>query len=414
MPSPAEILGQPFVLGCGATIKNRIFKSAMSETLARGDHAPNERHATLYRRWAEGGGGLIITGNVMIDGRHLGEPGNVVVEDERHLDTLRRWAAAGTVNQTQLWVQLNHPGRQAPGFLAQGGRPVAPSAVGFSGAMSRTFPTPRPLEEAEIEDIIARFGRSAGIVKKAGFTGVQIHGAHGYLVSQFLSPRTNRRTDRWGGSLENRMRFPLAVYQAIRDEVGSDFPVSIKMNSADFQKDGLSEDDSVVVMEALADAGIDMIEISGGTYEAAAMMGKVQKESTKRREAYFLRFAELARKRVTTALGVTGGFRTARGMAEAVSSGAVDLVGVARPFALYPDFPARILRGESPDLTLPQVKTGIRPIDQQGMLELTFYENQLHLLGSGKAPRPQMSAWESLVRTISSTGLQALRRRRGR
>ncbi len=198
-------LGRSLFLREGCVIKNRIAKSAMSEGLGTIDNHPTPRLEVLYRTWAQGGVGLSITGNVMIDRRALGEPNNVVIEDERDLEMLRSWASAGTKNNTQLWVQLNHPGKQSPkGLCAE---TVAPSAISFRPEMQRFFATPRPLMESEIWEIIERFSKAAAIVKKAGFTGVQIHGAHGYLVSQFLSPHHNQRSDDWGGTPEKTATF---------------------------------------------------------------------------------------------------------------------------------------------------------------------------------------------------------------
>ncbi|MBL4636039.1 MAG: NADH:flavin oxidoreductase/NADH oxidase family protein, partial [Kofleriaceae bacterium] len=316
MSSDIEPLAQPLTLPCGAIVKNRILKSAMGEVLGSSELKATKKLATLYRRWAHGGTGILVTGNVMIDRRRLGEPGNVVVEDESGMDELRAWAKAGTENNTHLWMQLNHPGKQSPKFLDS--ETVAPSAVSFGKALSGAFATPRALREEEIEDIIVRFGESARIAKKAGFTGVQIHGAHGYLVSQFLSPHHNVREDKWGGSLENRSRFALSIYRSIRDAVGPEFPIGIKLNSADFQKGGLSEEDSVLVMQELVKLGIDLIEVSGGTYEAPAMMGARKKREESSREGYFLKFVKNARDSVTVPLCVTGGFRTPSGMADAI------------------------------------------------------------------------------------------------
>jgi 2,4-dienoyl-CoA reductase-like NADH-dependent reductase (Old Yellow Enzyme family) len=202
---------------------------------------------------------------------------------------LKQWAAAATNQGAALWVQLNHPGKQSPKGLNISN--LSPSAIPFREDMAAFFETPRTATSAEIEEIIQRFGTSAAIVKKAGFSGVQIHGAHGYLVSQFLSPHHNQRTDEWGGSPKKRRKFVLAVYAEIRRQVGPDFPIGIKLNSADFQKGGFTEEESMATIQALADAGIDLLEISGGTYESPVMSGVLnqpQKTSTTTREAYFL------------------------------------------------------------------------------------------------------------------------------
>ncbi|MEO5968423.1 MAG: NADH oxidase, partial [Bdellovibrionia bacterium] len=224
-----QILAQSFKLQNGFVLRNRLVKSAMSEALGTIDNHPTPSLETLYGRWADGGIGLCITGNVMVDRRALGEPNNVVIEDEGDLALLKRWATAGSRNGTQLWMQINHPGKQAPRGLNF--ETVAPSPIPFRPEMTRFFGVPRELKEQEIEDIVVRFGRTAQIAKKAGFNGIQIHGAHGYLVSQFLSPHHNQRTDRWGGNATNRRRFMLEVLGEIRGQVGNQFPIGIKLNS---------------------------------------------------------------------------------------------------------------------------------------------------------------------------------------
>src|ERR1019366_6023717 len=316
-------------LPCGAVIKNRIGKSAMSENMGTKEHQSNDALNKLYERWAKGGAGLLITGNIMIDHTALGEPRNVLFEKGHSDENLKEWAKAGTQNNTHLWAQINHPGEQSPKFLSK--TPVSPSAIGLKPPLSAMFNQPRALTEKEIYDLIERYAYAAKVSKDSNFTGVQIHGAHGYLVSQFLSPRHNQRTDQWGGTIENRMRFASYVYQAMRKEVGNQFPVSIKLNSADFQKGGFTKEESMTVAQHLSEQGMDLIEISGGTYETPAMTGrqKEMKDSTKKREAYFLEYCEEVRKIVKTPLMLTGGFRTSKVMNEALASGACDMIGLA-------------------------------------------------------------------------------------
>ncbi len=389
---PQAVLAQTLKLPNGVVIKNRLLKSAMSEALGTREGAPTPELAHLYQAWAEGGIGLCVTGNVMIDHGALGEPGNVVIADKRDLPALKKWAKAATDNGTQCWVQLNHPGKQAPKGLNKGGT-VSPSAVPFRTEMQAFFATPRELTDTEVRALIQRFGDAAKVVKEAGFSGVQIHGAHGYLVSQFLSPHHNVRTDDWGGTPEKRRRFVLEVFAAMRNAVGASFPIGIKLNSADFQRGGFTEEESLDTIRALASAGIDLIEISGGTYEAPAMTGvKVgktpMKESTRKREAYFLEFAEKARRAVITPLVVTGGFRSADGMAEAIESGAVDMVGIARMLAIEPDVPNKLLAGSAPLHRVKPITTGIKAIDKMGLLEISWYTGQLKRIGRGEAPKP--------------------------
>jgi 2,4-dienoyl-CoA reductase-like NADH-dependent reductase (Old Yellow Enzyme family) len=411
----SNLLSQPLRLPNGSVLRNRLAKAAMSETLGSYDNRPTQKLILLYRRWAASGIGLLITGNIMIDRRALGEPGNVAIEDENDLPLLQQWARAATDQGAAIWAQLNHPGKQSPkGLNAEN---IAPSAIPFRKDMTAFFDTPREATSAEIEDIVLRFGRSAAICKKAGFSGVEIHGAHGYLINQFLSPHHNQRTDKWGGSAENRRRFVLAVYEEIRKNVGRDFPVVIKLNSADFQKGGFSEEESVETILALADAGIDLIEISGGTYEAPAMSGvaaEPQKASTVARESYFLAFAEKVRGLVTTPLMVTGGFRSVAGMNAALNSGALDIVGLARLLAVDPDAPARLLRGEDSPQRVRPIKTGIGPVDRMGLMEIVWYNQQLNRIASGGEPRPNASAIGAFLKSVAQSGWGSFRSRRMR
>lgn len=406
MPTLSESLTLP----CGQSLPNRIVKSAMSESLGTMECRVTPALMALYRRWGKGGTGLLITGNVMVDRQALGEPGNVVIEDERDLPLLRRWASVAKEDGARIWMQINHPGRQSPRGL--NAATFAPSAVPFSAQMRAMFDTPRELSDTHIKDIIARFARTAAIAQKAGFDGVQIHGAHGYLVSQFLSPRTNQRSDDWGGTAVKRRHFVLELLNAMRAATSADFPIGIKLNSADFQRGGFTEEESLETIEALAAGGIDMIEISGGTYEAPAMTGI--KSSTKAREAYFLDFADKVRSRVDTPLCVTGGFRTASGMQAALASGSLDLCGMGRLLAVEPDAPLRLLEGKNPRETVQPIKTGIAVVDSGGMMEVAWYSRQLHRMGVGKDPLPKEAPIKSLALSLlhNTAGVRETRRLR--
>ncbi|MBE0482018.1 MAG: NADH:flavin oxidoreductase/NADH oxidase family protein [Bacterioplanes sp.] len=399
-------LGLPLVLNNGSVIPNRFAKSALSETLGTVDLRVSKALPKLYQRWADGGVGLSITGNVMIDRRHLGEPNNVVLEDERDMERLRAWANAAKSRGGQVWMQLNHPGKQTPKMLNSD--PMSPSAIPFHPSMQSFFATPRAMTEDDIHDVIQRFATAARLAQTAGFDGVQIHGAHGYLVSQFLSPHHNQRTDQWGGSLDNRMRFVIEVYQAMRAATGPSFNIGIKMNSADFQRGGFNEDDAAIVATTLADLGIDLIEVSGGTYETPAMaQGREShqdssttspmKESTRLREAYFLEFAEMLRTKVKVPLMVTGGFRSKAAMEAAVASGACDLVGLGRPLCVEPDLVNQILSGNDFVSVVKPIKTGVKLIDKMALMEVSWYERQLHRMGKGKEPRRQDQGFWSLL-----------------
>jgi len=392
-------------------VKNRLFKSAMSEQLADRDHNPTDGFATLYRTWALGGIGLAISGNLMVDRRQLGEPKNVVLDAQSDLAKFKAWTQAGTVNNTQLWAQLNHPGKQVPSFIS--GEPLAPSALPLEGDLQKNFKCPRALTENEIYVVIQQFSTSASLAKEAGFSGVQIHGAHGYLVNQFLSGRHNQRKDQWGGSLENRMRFLISVYKAMRVAVGEDFPVGIKLNSADFMSGGFTEEESMQVIQRLSDIGIDLIEISGGSYEAPAMADGVKKKaSTIKREAYFLEYAEKARAVTEVPLVVTGGFRSTDGMNEALKSRATDMVGLARPLAVDPNIPNKALADKNFSITLRALTTGFPSLDRMVLLNMSWYEAQLARMANGKPPKQNLSEWFSTFKVFSHLGVYAFRKRR--
>ena len=374
------------------TFQNRVIKGAMSEALANTAGEPNHLHLGLYGAWAKGGLGCAITGNVMVDARAKNEPGVVIVETERDLAKLKQWADLGKQHGMVQLIQLSHPGRQCPKGLNK--ETVAPSAVPFSAMLATTFATPRALREDEILDLIQRFATSAVICEKAGFEGVQLHGAHGYLISEFLSPLTNKRTDQWGGSIENRTRFLLEIYKAVRAATSESFIISVKLNSADFQKGGITEEEVISVFKAIDEAGIDLIEISGGTYEAPAMAGaksNQRKESTIAREAYFLDFAEKIRKEVKCKLMVTGGFRTVKGMNAALESGACDFIGIARPLAVETDLTDRLIAGQDVKYAVNPIKTGIPFVDKMAIMEIIWYAAQFKAIGEGKAPNPKLS-----------------------
>ena len=408
--SSANPIAEPISLRRGAVIKNRLMKSAMSEALGTTDNRVTKNYPVLYHAWAKGGIGLLVTGNVMIDRRALGEPNNVAIEDDRDMPLLKEWASAATQHGTQCWVQLNHPGKQSPKGLNE--ENLSPSAIPFREDMQSFFDTPRAFEPEEIDEVISRFGRSAALVKEAGFSGVQIHGAHGYLVNQFLSPHTNQRTDKWGGSAENRRAFVLAVYREIREQVGDDFPVGIKLNSADFQKGGFGEDESLEVIRLLEQEGIDLVEISGGTYEEPTMSGKDIRESTKQREAYFLQFAEKIRNEVKVPLAVTGGFRTAPAMNRALAEGSLDMVGLARPLAVDTDYPNKLLAGKTIGVNVNPIKTGIKAIDNMALMEVAWYGRQLHRISKGRKPKPNENAFVAFLKVILTTGVRTSRTKR--
>lgn len=410
-------LKDPLTLPCGQIIPNRLMKSAMTEGLADTyDHA-TERHQTLYRRWSNGGAGLLISGNVMIDRRYLEKAGNVVIEDESGMTALQAWAAAGQEGGNQFWMQISHPGRQCAKLNNR--QPVSASDVQLH--LAGGFAKPRTLEESEIEEIIQRYATTAGIAQKAGFSGVQLHGAHGYLISQFLSPVTNQRTDQWGGSLKNRARLLLRTITATRERVGVTFPISVKLNSADFKKGGFSLDECVKVVSWLGDAGIDLLEISGGSYEAPQLMGFTgdadttelpQRQSTREREAYFLDYTQAIRKVATMPVAVTGGFRSRAAMLDALSGDELEMVGLARPFAANPELARGLL-----DASLTQVpaierekRLGPGPLSQNSTINLVkmitiqgqmgWFVEQINRLADNQPLNPGIGILPAMIKMV--------------
>jgi 2,4-dienoyl-CoA reductase-like NADH-dependent reductase (Old Yellow Enzyme family) len=351
-------LDTPLALPCGASLPNRLAKAAMTEGLAGPDGLPNERHQRLYRTWARSGVGLQITGNVMVDGDHLERPGNVILERRPGAGArarFRAWADAATAEGGHVWMQISHAGRQTQKAVNRNPKSASDVKLGLPGGQ---FARPQPLSDAEIRNLVGRFADAAAVARETGFSGVQVHAAHGYLISQFLSPMTNRRGDAWGGSLENRARLLREIVAATRASTGGDFAISVKLNSSDFQKGGFGPDDARQVVAWLEADGVDLIELSGGTYEQPRMLefeGLEPAEeiplrpSTRRREEFFLAFASELKGVVRVPLMVTGGFRTAKGMDDAVREDGIAMIGIGRPLCGDPLCTRALLR-EGADL----------------------------------------------------------------
>jgi len=360
----------PFMLPCGLELPNRLAKAATTEGLADALNRPTQRLETLYRRWGAGGFGLLISGNVMVDRRYLERPGNVAVEGAQMNDAtvaLARWVAAGKAAGAKMIAQVSHAGRQTPAMVAK--EPAAPSAVRvrLPGGL---YAAPRAMAEAEIRDVVRRFAEASRALVASGFDGVQIHAAHGYLVSEFLNPLANLRNDDWGGSLENRARLLVEIVRATRAAVGPAACVAVKLNSSDFQKGGFSFEDCRAVVAMLNGEGVDFLEVSGGSYEQPKMMGiaglepafeEAVRATTKAREAYFIDYAEAVRDVALMPVMATGGFRTRVAMDEAIAGGAVDLVGLARPAVADPEIAAKLVSGEADEAPAPERRLKLGP-----------------------------------------------------
>lgn len=380
----SSTLCTPLTLPSGAVIPNRVAKAAMEENMAVGGQLPGEEIVRLYQRWSEGGAGLLITGNVMVHAQALTGPGGVVLDEHSPLEPFGRWAGAARSGGAKVWMQINHPGRQVMANMP--GVAWAPSAIRVDiGRNSKRLAHPVAMTSAQIEETVARFATTARRAEAAGFDGVEVHAAHGYLLSQFLSPLSNQRTDEWGGPLENRARFLLECVRAIRAEVASGFAVAVKLNSADFQRGGFDADDAKKVIELLAPLGVDLVELSGGSYESPAMTGQAADGRTRAREAYFLTLAEDLARTSPLPLMLTGGI-VRRPVAEEVLASGVDLVGMGTALAIDPDLPKTWRTDAEARVEVQPVRLKDKALASAASMARVRY--QLRRLGRGRPARP--------------------------
>lgn len=336
-------LAQPLTLPCGTTLKNRIAKSAMSDSLGDGAGNPTDDQIKLYKRWADGGLALAIIGEVQCTPHFAEKPGNLILNEQSDNGLFERLAKAGKTDNAQLWLQLGHAGAMADAPIST---PKGPSALDLPGL------TCGALTLDEIHALPAEFARTASLAKELGFGGVQVHAAHGFLLSQFLSPLFNKREDAYGGSLQNRMRLLLEVIDKVRQTVGPQFPVGIKLNATDQLEGGFAEDEALEVIAAVDQLAIDLIDISGGTYFPGAASSSDRAGSG----PYFLEFAARARKRTTKPLMVTGGFKTLAQAESAIIEGKADLIGLARALVVDPELPSFWLSGQRCEPQFPRFK----------------------------------------------------------
>lgn len=398
----------------------------MTEGLADRYLQASPKLCRAYERWSRGGAGLLITGNVQIDKRSLERPANVAIDGNGGIDWLAHWAEAGTCGGNHLWMQISHAGRQAPWYTTW--EPLAPSPVQLK--LLGNYRPPRAIREDEIREFIARWATVSGIAKDCGFTGVQIHSAHGYLLSSFLSPLVNQRSDQWGGSLENRARFLLETVRAVRRRVGPNFPVSIKLNSADFQRGGFEFEECLQLVEWLNQEGLDLLEVSGGSYEQPRLLGyqgadesRPEKASTLAREAYFLEYAKQVRAIAKMPIMVTGGFRKRSVMEQAITAGDADVIGLGRPLCGDPQLPARLLAGEVDEAPRYELQLKVMSGNQEKPLsrlwpiqvfgQQAWYYLQIFRLGRGKHPKLSLKPMMCFLRFQMDEMWRALRLRRG-
>ena len=381
------------ILPNGEMIKNRIAKTAIAENMASEKQQPNSKIALLDKTFAKGGAGLIITGNVMVDYHSLGSSGDVVLDENSELEPFNNWAKGVKEFGSHIWMQINHPGRQTMADMKQPG--WAPSEVELKmGSITKLFSKPKMMNEDKIKKTIEQFAKTAFLAEKSGFTGVEIHAAHGYLISQFLSPLTNLRKDKWGGNLENRSRFLIEVVKAIRAVVKKEFCVAVKLNSADFQRGGFDKDDAIEVVKILNNYPIDLIEISGGTYESPAMQGQSKDDRTLAREAYFLEFAEEIAKVAKMPIMTTGGIRR-KEIAQKVLNQGVSIVGMAVALAMNPNLPNLWKESKNVDGMTPYI--GFKNKTIASLALMTIIQRQLRIIGEGELPKPNLNAFISLI-----------------
>lgn len=336
-----ELLFKPQTLPCGVTLKNRLAKSAMSDSLGDGTGHPTPEQARLYERWAEGGAAVAIVGEVQGTPHFAEKPGNLVLNQASDLERFKELSQKGQQNGTQMWLQLGHAGALS---YAPTSAPKGPSTLDLPGLRCAA------LTADEIHQLPLEFANTARLAQQAGFGGVQFHAAHGFLLSQFLSPLFNKRDDDFGGSITNRMRLLLMSIDAIRAELGPGFPIAVKLNSSDQLEGGLKEDDALEVVAALDHSSVDLIDISGGTYFPGAKAASDEAG----RGPYFLDFAKRARAVTSKPLMLTGGFKTRSQAEDAITCGAVDIIGLARALVLEPSLPSLWHAGEMPEPEFPR------------------------------------------------------------
>jgi len=388
-----QAIYQPLTLPNGTTLPNRLAKAAMEENMAISGHLPGESIFNLYQTWANGGAGLLITGNVMIDHRAMTGPGGIALEKDTPLEPFKKWTQSVKMSNTHIWMQINHPGRQV--YAAMGGKVLSPSDIALDlGKHSKLFGQPQPMNEEEIQELIQHFVTTATRAVESGFDGIQVHAAHGYLLSQFLSPLTNKREDQWGGSLENRARLLYEVVKAIKSALPKNIVTSVKLNSADFQRGGFDAQDAIKVVKQLGFLGVDLVELSGGSYESPAMQGNTADGRSLAREAYFLEFAKEISKCASMPIMTTGGISRFE-IANKVLQEGISVVGMGRALAFNPSLPNTWKTAPDSDAIIPVVNWKDKTLS--GVANMAITKRQLQRMGAGKKPKLNASPIVSLI-----------------
>ena len=337
----ANLLTQPLILPCGVRLKNRLIKSAMSDSLGDGAGNPTKAQMRLYERWAEGGAALSLIGEVQTSPHYPEKPGNLVLVPDADLNAMNVLAKRGSANGAHIWPQLGHAGALAHDPIST---PKGPSPLDVEGLKCGG------MSLDEIHALPRSFAQAASLAQRVGFGGVLIHAGHGFLFSQFLSPLFNHRTDAYGGTVQNRFRIIGEVIAAVRQAVGPSYPIGIKINSTDKLKGGLSTDDALVVVRLLNETSVDLIDISGGTYFPGAASSSDGMSSS---GPYFIDFAKRAKEVTTIPIILTGGFETRDQAVQALRTGAADAISLARAMVLDPSLADSWLSEEGSDPEFP-------------------------------------------------------------
>lgn len=402
----------PLTMASGITLQNRISKAAMEENMADYGQIPGKDLVNLYGIWAEGKPGMIITGNVMVAPDAMTGPGGVYLGKETLSDPDVRqrfedWSSAGKSGGSALYMQISHPGRQVYANMGTEIVSASNTKLNMEGPAAKMFSDARALSGDEVKAMITRFADTAEAAEACGFDGVQIHSAHGYLVAQFLSPLSNLRDDQWGGPLENRARFLLEIVRAVNARTSDGFGVSVKLNSADFQKGGYDENDAKQVVDWLNAEDIDFVELSGGSYESAAMAGAAEEDnpsSTLLREIYFIEFAKIIESTAHMPLMVTGGITRRETADMALDSGAVEIVGIARALGFNPHIATDWEAGKNLEVVMPMSKSKSKTFRVLSGMAMT--KSNLYAMGNGKMPKMKMSPLLSIIKQQVKQGKQ--------
>ena len=355
----------------GMLMNNRMIRSATWEGMCDQDGRPTEKLINCYRDLAQGGIGLIISGYTFVLPEGKGLPGKMGIHTDDFATAYKNLTGAVHDAGGTIAIQLVHAGGQTNSTYA-GRQPLAPSAV----QVDQFSEVPAELTEDEIYDTISAFGEGARRAKGWGFDGVQLHGAHGFLINQFLSPLTNRRTDEYGGSIDNRCRFLLEVYRKVRESVGGDYPVFIKLNAADNLDGGLEVDDAVYAAKKLAEAGIDAIEVSAGTPASGEKSPAREKILKPEQEAYNLPLARRVKEAVNCPVIVVGGFRSYEVAEKTIKDDGMDYIAMARPLIREPGLANRWLQGDRSPATCISCNSCFMPGLEEGGIYCVIEKKQ--------------------------------------